>query len=266
MSLMKTLIFNLCKTRPAVLFLILFSSCQINEQGETKKEPILNGDIPHLNSSSLDSTIEEESEKIEATNEFSEVEDYQLEKIKGVGLVSVDYDSTTILKLYGNIEDTLPKDSLVLFNDININSWNIIDLKEKKEDWFMPYRCHLDYSMLIFQLIQQKGIWLEIIVDERDDRSFWLKKNSNLKIISWENYLLKSSSIEPLFLEENPPRRIPSEEGQTIYIEDYSCLAVKKVTGDWLQMKNNSSRCPNEEVTTSYIRWRKNNELLVEIF
>jgi hypothetical protein len=67
----------------------------------------------------------------------------------------------------------------------------------------------------------------------------------------------------------NPLRETPTETGEIIYM-DYSeaGFVVLERENDWIKVACNidCEGCPNGELVTGWVRWRKGNELLVELY
>lgn len=113
----------------------------------------------------------------------------------GIGVVDIEFDSSTVIHFYKTPADRTPSQTIQFFNDKGIDNWNIKDL-EKQSAWLKPETLWLDYHFFNFRCKAKKDQWLEVIVNNENGSSFWIKETESCTFLTWEEYLKKMFSIE----------------------------------------------------------------------
>lgn len=188
----------------------------------------------------------------------------------GIGLVSIDFNDKTVLEFYSDTLESKPEKVIEFFNDKTINSWNIKDLKKKKE-WLQPEVLWLDYYAFTFRCLTNSDNWFEIIVNNETEKTYWLKNTHSTEFKNWEEYLKDMFSVErhPSFPQQI--RTEPTDNSQKLKYQGTDCFVVKSMNGDWIEITTpeycdenfTDSKTP---VKSGWIKWRKGNELMINYF
>ena len=186
----------------------------------------------------------------------------------GIGLVSIDFGDKTVLHFYASQADTLPKKTIEFFDDKSINSWNIRDL-DKQKRWLKPESLWLDYSSFVFRCKSLTNNWFEVIVNNENGESLWLKKNEFTKYSSWETYLQEMFGVARLPRQIQKIRKQPSDTSEEIKYSGQDCFQVKSMKGDWIEIFT-ADYCDNVDnktkIDSGWIKWRQGNQLLIEYY
>lgn len=161
-----------------------------------------------------------------------------------------------------------------LFKEVNTHTNEALNLCAK-------YNKH-DYGILHFICLERTNRYFKIIVNH-DEIKYLSKADSGYKFITWDEYIKTAYSIKRKreqrtnFIFENPSA---SSDKIELPKERLERFCVLKVQGEWLQVKydcfENQAKNENEltpceeyidqcELLTGWIRWRRNNIVLVEI-
>ena len=106
----------------------------------------------------------------------------------GTGIVKIEFDEKTVVDFYKKPTDKVYFKRIEFFDDKSIDSWNIKNL-EKEKTWLKPEVLWLDYSQFNFRCKSTNGDWLELIVNNDNGQTYWIKKNKMTKFLTWEQYL-----------------------------------------------------------------------------
>jgi hypothetical protein len=185
----------------------------------------------------------------------------------GVGLVSINFDSKTVLNFYSDTTDKEPIRTIEFFDDKSINSINIRNL-EKQKVWLQPQVLWLDYSSFDFRCRSQTSGYYQVIVNNETGQTFWLSKTNVTKFVTWETYLQGMFGIERLSDQKQKIRKTPNDSSCEIKYSGQDCFNVKSMKGDWIEIRT-ADYCKdiveNKTViiTSGWIRWRSGNKLLI---
>lgn len=186
----------------------------------------------------------------------------------GCGIVSINFDGKTVLNLYAAQPDTKPVKTIESFDDKSINGWNIRYLDKQKE-WLKPEVLWLDYSSLVFRCKTVTTDWFEIIVNNENGNSLWLKKSEFTKFSNWETYLQGMFGVARLSDQNQKIRKQPSDSSEELKYSGSDCFQVKSMNGDWIEIYtaeycDDSYTNSKTKIKSGWIKWRKGNKLLIE--
>jgi hypothetical protein len=188
----------------------------------------------------------------------------------GVGLVSINLSDTTVLQFYSAFEDKQPSKTIEIFNDKTINSWNILNL-DKQKQWLNPECLWLDYSSLIFRCKSQTNNWYELIVNNDNGQTLWLKKNTLSKFSTWDEFLIGMLGVARLADKKQIIRTLPNDNAKEINYTGRDCFKVKSMKDDWIEIFtadycDDLDTISKTKVKSGWIKWRKENTLLIQYF
>lgn len=193
----------------------------------------------------------------------------QIGFIKGDGLISINPENYPTLKFYENITDKNPIKSISIFHDEKIHSFNIQNLDSIKKEWLMPLHINLDYYIFYFQCSDVKDEWFQVIVNEETNLKYWIKKIPDFEYLSWESFISDVVAVRPIDSETNPILKSATLNAEKCKKQLIDCLVPVDVNGDWLKVKVEPVICDktfemgDDEIFEGYIRWRKDNKLLI---
>lgn len=188
----------------------------------------------------------------------------------GVGLVSINYNDKTILQFYTDTTDKKPAKTVEFFNDQSNNNYNIRNLKTQKK-WLDPEVLWLDYDSFVFRCKMQTKGWYEVIVNNENGKTYWLKKGKWTKYLSWEMFLKNMFSIERLPNQKQKIMSLPEEDSKEFKYSGEDCFQVRSMKGDWIEIFT-ADYCSEgysnskTKIKSGWIKWRKGNKLLIRYF
>ncbi|NNE44112.1 MAG: hypothetical protein HKN12_07875 [Gemmatimonadetes bacterium] len=124
----------------------------------------------------------------------------------------------------------------------------------------MPQRNKLDYGLLTLRARTLERHAVEVIVNETTGRTAWVDRHA-VAYESWPDALLGAFSVEPLHPEDNPLRLKPLPHASVVtgLVEPYHPVAVR---GAWVRIR---ARNAADGESTAWLRWRRDEELLVAL-
>jgi hypothetical protein len=184
----------------------------------------------------------------------------------GVGLVSANFNDTTVLHLYASQADKQPAKTIEFFHDKTTNSLNIRDL-DKHKQWLKPECLWLDYSSLIFRCKSQTNDWYKLIVNNENGQTLWLRKSEYIKFSNWSEFLSGMFGVSRLPDKKQLIRVAPNGDSKEINYSGPDCFKVKSMNGEWIEIFT-PDRCKDPEnktkIKSGWIKWREGNNLLIE--
>jgi len=189
--------------------------------------------------------------------------------LKGDGLVSVNLDSFPTIELFKEITDTEPTQTIIVYDDKEIKSFNIENLESISKEWFKPIHIHLDYFIFYFQCSVVEKDWYQIVVNEQTNLKLWVKKSADLEYIKWEKFISGVTAVRPIQADINPIRQEPNVNSNLTNHQFIDCLAPIEVQGDWMKVKVEPAVCDKTfemeelEYVEGFIKWKNDNKLLI---
>lgn len=123
--------------------------------------------------------------------------------------------------------------------------------------YFLPEIMKMDYDMLALRVVAIHPDWLEVVVNHTTGRTMYVKRGSG-EFLLWPDFLLSVFSVETA--SDNPPRIKPLDHA-SISATGASILRPLLIKGDWILVGMYSDDL--EFLDQGWIRWRKNDQLLV---
>ena len=186
----------------------------------------------------------------------------------GTGIVKIEFDGKTIVEFYSQPTDKSYSKKIEFFDDKSINSWNIKNLKEE-QSWLKPEALWIDYSQFNFRCKSMNDEWFEVIVNNDNGQTYWIKKNPKIKLVTWESYLMDMFGVSRLDNKNQKIRKSPADSAQEIKYEGTDCFRVKTLKGDWIEIFT-GDHCDEygskTQIKSGWIKWRSGNNLLIEYF
>ena len=184
----------------------------------------------------------------------------------GTGIVKIEFDDKTILDFYKAATDKTPYKRIEFFYDKEISSSNIKNLKTEQR-WLNPELLWIDYSQFNFRCSSTNGEWLELIVNNNNGQTYWIKRSKATKFLTWEEYLQDMFGVSRLDNEKQKIRKAPDDDALEIDYYGRDCFQVKALKGDWIEIFT-GDHCEEygskAQVKSGWIKWRRGNKLLIE--
>ena len=186
----------------------------------------------------------------------------------GTGIIKIEFDDKTVVDFYKRPTDKTFTKRIEFFDDKSINSWNIKNLG-REQTWLKPEVLWLDYSQFNFRCKSTNGEWLELIVNNDNGQTYWIKKNKTTIFLTWEEYLKQMFAVERLADYKQKIREQPSDMADYIRYEGRDCFKVKSLKGDWIEIST-TDNCDNgqskSQIKSGWIKWRRGNKLLINYY
>jgi hypothetical protein len=183
----------------------------------------------------------------------------------GTGIVKIEFDGQTIVDFYSKPTDKTYLKRIEFFDDKSINGWNIKDLENEKT-WLKPELLWLDYSQFNFRCKSTTTDWLELIVNNEDGTTLWIKRTKAAKYLTWEEYLKGMFGIDRRADYKQKIRKQPNDTAKEIEYEGRDCFEVKSLKGDWIEI-NSTDHCDGSiKIDSGWIKWKQGDKLLIKYY
>jgi len=184
----------------------------------------------------------------------------------GVGLVSINFDDKTTLYFYNDTTDQEPSKIINFFNDQTINSLNIKNI-DKIQEWLKPEVLWLDYSSFIFRCLKKEKKWFQVITNNENGDTFWLKKSNQTDFKDWEDFLKNMFGVARLSDSKQMIRISPADNGKIIDYIETDCFQVKSMKGKWIEIFTPNYCTGRKKIISSgWFKWNDGNKLLIEYY
>lgn len=160
-------------------------------------------------------------------------------------------------------------DSLVFYND-DKTVWLKFDpyFREDESSFtmpsnFSPLAFHPDYFLLVLRVVEIKGGFAKVVIDEDQKKYSKVDLNSQtLKYLEWSDFISGISEVE--LPNKNEIYKTPESELKIDFSRDeYIEFKPHKVSDDWLQIKWSNGN----ESYSGWVKWRdEKDNLLVNFY
>jgi hypothetical protein len=186
----------------------------------------------------------------------------------GTGIVKIEFNDKTVVDFYKRPTDKTQHKRIEFFNDKGINGWNIKNL-ETERTWLKPEVLWLDYSQFNFRCKSTTTDWLELIVNNENGLTLWVKRTTETKYLTWEEYLKGMFAVDRLEDHKQKVRKQPIDTSAEIEYEGRDCFEVKSLKGDWMEIIS-TDHCDEgnnkTKIDSGWIRWRNGDKLLIKYY
>ncbi|MBK9333361.1 MAG: hypothetical protein IPM96_13365 [Ignavibacteria bacterium] len=154
----------------------------------------------------------------------------------GLGFFKPDFVNLSALYFYGNpfsgepAEEIPPIDSMT-FSEKDYGSLDI----SYAPPWLVPAHMKLDYEILFFRIMFVSNNYIEIEVNEYDDRTLCVKKDAG-EIFYWPEFFLKVHSVEQLNPSEQKIRIKPLTYSDEV-IYKYEIMKPVLIKDEWMMVE-----------------------------
>jgi hypothetical protein len=186
----------------------------------------------------------------------------------GIGIVKIEFDTKTIIDFYKLPTDKSHYKRIEFFDDKEIKTWNIKNL-EVERTWLKPELLWVDYSQFNFRCKSITNDWLELIVNNENGMTLWIKQTKATKYLTWEEYLKGMFGVERREDYKQKIRMLPNDTSDEIKYEGRDCFEVKSLKGDWIEI-NSTDQCDEGDnkikIDSGWIKWRDGDELMINYY
>lgn len=186
----------------------------------------------------------------------------------GIGFASVEFEANTTLNFYSSSDSQQPSKQVKFINNEEINSITFQD-NDEVQNWLNPETLWLDYYQFILRVVNKREGWLEVVVNETNKNTLWIKDDKNITYRTWGAYLKDLFNIERKDTIEQKLFSAPNSNKQIEY-SGMDCFKVIKIEDEWIQVTSHPYCDSFENWTTkidsAWIKWKKNDTLLINCF
>lgn len=186
----------------------------------------------------------------------------------GTGIVKINFDDKTVVEFYKSPSEKTFTKRIEFFKDKSINTWSIKNLNQQKT-WLKPEILWLDYSQFNFRCKSIRGDWFEVIVNNGNGQTYWIKRNATTTFLTWEEYLMRMFAVDRLSNRKQKIRTQPSGTADELNYEGRDCFQVKSLSGEWIEIFTTDycGEGQNEtQIKSGWIKWRCGDELLIRYY
>ncbi len=190
--------------------------------------------------------------------------------LPGAGVVSIQFDDKTELKLYRDTLDSDPVRVLKFFYDSAVYGYNIRSL-DKHRAWLDPELLWLEYGRFLLRCESAIGGWYKVVVNKSSGTTLWLRSGESNALVDWPSFLRSATGVVRLREHPQKIRATPSDSGKPVAYTGPDCFQVRQVQGDWIEIFTHEL-CADvhpeirKPLQSGWIRWRRGAILLIEYF
>ncbi len=187
----------------------------------------------------------------------------QQKKNIGIGFFIPDIQEGTVLYFYEGVNheksqlEHSPSDSVVFILDQYGNFST-----SYAPPWLYPEHLKLDYGILHFESPGIGESFVKVVTNKVTGRTSFLDKEAG-QFLSWPEFLLTVNSVEFIDKENQSVRIKPSDNASNANT-NFELMEPLFIEGEWMRTKLLTE--DRKEVGTGWIRWKKNNQLLIKYY
>jgi hypothetical protein len=185
------------------------------------------------------------------------------------GLVKIEFENRTVIDFYKVPTDKVHYKSIEFFFDVETDEWTIDSLVTEMK-WLKPEVFWLGNSQFaFFRCKSQMTDWFELIVNNENGTTLWIKQCRLAKFVTWEEYLKSMFVVSRIINEKQKIRKLPSDTSDEIEYDGGDCFRVKKLKDDWIEIftpDNCDIKYIKTKIESGWIKWRKGDKPLVDYY
>ena len=220
---------------------IFFDNKKSNEVGKTFTEP---STVTQINN-----------------NNFSTINiNRSSEETMGLGFFKPDFINAKVLYFYNSpdtdkpVSENIPVDSL----GFGINNTGSIEISYAPP-WLKPEHLKLDYEIFYFKIQSLTKDFAEVIVNDMNDNTMFLARNTG-NVILWPEFLLQVHSVEFL-KDKNQIVRVKPLSNAGEINKTFEIMKPILIKEEWMQIEMFDDNY--ESIGKGWIQWRNGSELLI---
>jgi hypothetical protein len=185
--------------------------------------------------------------------------------IIGEGLVKIQFDDKPVIDFYKKPSDDVFTRRIEFYRDSLSKGIRIKDFEEVSH-WLRPEVLWLDDFQFNFRVKTIKDGWYEVVVNNENGHTFWIRNDRSTKFRSWEDYLRDMPTISRDPYNKQRIKNRPDEKAEELNYEGQDCFQVKSLRGNWIEIftpPTCDASLPTR-ITSGWIKWRSGNKVLIE--
>jgi hypothetical protein len=185
--------------------------------------------------------------------------------IIGEGLVKIQFDDKPVIDFYKKPSDDVLTRRIEFYRD-SISKGIRIKHFEEVSHWLKPEVLWLDDFQFNFRVKTIKDGWYEVVVNNENGHTFWIRNDRSTKFRSWEDYLRDMPTITRDPYNKQRIKTSPDEKAEELGYEGQDCFQVKSLRGNWIEIFTppTCDASLQTKVESGWIKWRSGNKLLID--
>ena len=235
-----------------VLFVMTSEACSMRDKTHIPK-----ANSQRMDRDDLNRTVGIPAEPDAPVQDTGIIDKSVIKDTKGLVVLSGRYGKSDYIRLY-NEDGTIWYEFTFYYASTDGNF-------ESNEE-FLPFAFHPDYFSLALKCIAEDKSRYEVIVNEETGLKKFVKKDdSTLKFESWDDHIKGAFAVK--FKEvQKSLRESPGGRVKNVNLPEDATFHPVQVNGEWLQVRWDGRNSKKQDAGSGWIRWRNDNQLLVELF
>ena len=186
----------------------------------------------------------------------------------GIGLVRITLDDKPVIDFYKSpTDDTFSK--RITFTNDSITKGRTFKDREEVSRWLRPEVIWLDHYELIFRCKSSNEDWYEVIANNENGHTLWIRKDKTTSFSTWEEFLKSMYTVVRIHYRKQKIRAHPSDKSSELKYEGGDCFRVKSLNGDWIEIYTPTNICRPDlktEIKSGWIKWKDGNRMMVDYY
>jgi|GEM_PF-4360632 len=175
-----------------------------------------------------------------------------------LGLAVVNVHLTTVVPMYPKPDASgQPVQVIRFYDDPATNSLAYRVEGGGADAQIRPKHSKVDYHIFELSVLDRRGEWLEVVVNEDTGKTLWLQENQNVEFRDWLAEMQESFAVEAYKPKVNPLRVKPAEDAKEVKMSGRGCFKAVQMRGNWIKVVQ-QEHCEELRATpaTGWIKWR----------
>lgn len=220
--------------------------------------PPPNGTEANRNEQRRDANEQTNKASTQSESQPAPADKTSIKDTKGLIVLSNKYGKSDFVRLY-NEDGSLWYEFTFYYDDKDGKF-------EYENDNFAPFAFHPDYFLLALRFAGEDKNRYEVIVNEDTGLKKFVKKDdAALKFQSWEDHIKGAFAVK-FNQVENSLRETPAGKVKNADLPEDVTFHPVQVNGEWLKVRWDGSQQPKKDAGSGWVKWRDNDQILVELF
>ncbi|MDQ1557115.1 MAG: hypothetical protein QOD32_175 [Pyrinomonadaceae bacterium] len=175
-----------------------------------------------------------------------------------LGLAVVKVDVTTVVPLFAKPDSSgQPVQVIRFYHDPATNSLSYRVEGKETDSRIRPKHSKVDYDIFELSVLNRRGEWLEVVVNEDTGRTLWLQENQTVKFKDWLTVMRGSFAVESKEPKVNLLRASPADDAKEVKLTGRGCFKVEQMRGNWIEVVQ-QDHCEKFEgkPAKGWLKWR----------
>lgn len=250
---------NFIKITGLILILLIFDGCstkvtnnQIPIKMSSTEEVLLN-----VNQNTQKSEETTPNANIQTEKHSNKITETDIKNSLGLIVLSENYGENDFIRIYN--QDGSLWYRFTYYYDGSDGKF------EYYNEEFVVFSFHPDYFILGLRCVGEDKNYYHVIVNEETGlKKFVKKSDTNLKLESWEQYVLNSLAIE-FNNEQNPLREEPGGQLISVDIKETLNFHAEEIKGEWLKVSWYDNDDREQEPKFGWVKWKKDQKIIINL-